>query len=348
MLTSRGRAIGVTVAVAALALAGCSRSLGIRGQTQSVAGVGAPQYAAPPVAQQPYQAPASPSFYDERQAVGYTPAPVATHPNRPHYRAPRDNGGGRQTVARRYPTPQSTAPLSPVDGGQRMPYGASGDRLGIGDAASARANIKRAPAAKPRKAGNSARLASNTPAGGGAATDRLTGGTATAPVGQNAGRKPNYEPSGWARWMGRSWRGHVTASGETFDPERLTAAHPSLPLPSYLYVTNRANGRTVLLRVNDRVPASSDRIVAISKRAAALLVFIDQGRAQVDIQYAGPAGKAPTSLHEEAFLREQPWFSHRKSSTEAERPIKLGKSASAIGTGQRPPLYPRWDNTRRN
>ena len=66
--------------------------------------------------------------------------------------------------------------------------------------------------------------------------------------------KPQYEPRGWARWIGNSWRGHKTASGEIFDAKRLTGAHASLPVPSFVYVTNRRNGRTILIRINDRVP----------------------------------------------------------------------------------------------
>ena len=67
-----------------------------------------------------------------------------------------------------------------------------------------------------------------------------------------AQRVPVYRRHVTGRWMGRSWVGRSTATQEPFDPDRLTAAHATLPLPSYVYVTNRGNGRTVLVRVNDR------------------------------------------------------------------------------------------------
>lgn len=149
------------------------------------------------------------------------------------------------------------------------------------------------------------------------------------------------ERTGWARWMGRSWSGHKTASGETFDPERLTGAHPRLPLPSFAYVTNRANGRTLLIRINDRVRAVEGRAVVVSRRAAELLGFREGGQARVDLQYAGAASRLPNGRHEEAFLKKQPWFD--------ETPMRA-KTASAAKEGDgrySPPEYPRWDNSRR-
>ena len=116
----------------------------------------------------------------------------------------------------------------------------------------------------------------------------------------------------------------------------LTAAHPTLPLPSFLYVTNRANSRTVLVRVNDRVPANADRVVVVSQRAADLLNFRGVGRAEVDLQYAGPAAQVSTGQHEKAFLQRQPWFN-------------LNEPSSTNARTQRytSPTYPRWDNTSR-
>lgn len=120
--------------------------------------------------------------------------------------------------------------------------------------------------------------------------------------------RPSYQSRASARFMGPSWRGHETSSGEIFDPQRLTGAHATLPLPSYLYVTNRMNGRTVLIRVNDRVPSRNGGVVIISQAAAQLLGFTRAARAEVDLQYAGPAGVRPNAIHETAFLKQQPWY----------------------------------------
>jgi len=120
--------------------------------------------------------------------------------------------------------------------------------------------------------------------------------------------EPRYVRHGLASWMGDAWLGHTTKSGETFDPERLTAAQATLPVPSYLYVTNNANGRTILVRINDRVPAKRDRVVAISQSAANLLGFRSLDRVAVDLQYAGPAGAAGDDQYEEVFLTRQPWY----------------------------------------
>jgi len=74
--------------------------------------------------------------------------------------------------------------------------------------------------------------------------------TIALPPQSNTPPDPKFVRTGKARWMGASWVGHNTTSGEVFDPQRLTAAHADLPVPSFLYVTNRANGRTVMVRVN--------------------------------------------------------------------------------------------------
>ncbi|MFT7577166.1 MAG: rare lipoprotein A (peptidoglycan hydrolase) [Alphaproteobacteria bacterium] len=153
---------------------------------------------------------------------------------------------------------------------------------------------------------------------------------------------PVYERSGWSRWMGHSWDGHKTTSGEMFSPDLLTGAHDSLPLPSFVYVTNKSNGRTILIRVNDRVPAGNERVIIVSKMAAKLLDFRRKGRAKVDIQYAGKASPSPNGEYEEEFLRKQSWyragmFEKQSSSTRAAR----------TPTRYPEPNYPRWDSTQR-
>ncbi len=82
---------------------------------------------------------------------------------------------------------------------------------------------------------------------------------------------------GRASWYGQQHHGRITASGETFDMHRFTAAHPTLPLGTRLLVTNVANGRSVVVRVNDRGPDRHDRILDLSYAAARALHALEAG-----------------------------------------------------------------------
>ena len=75
---------------------------------------------------------------------------------------------------------------------------------------------------------------------------------------------PNYDRVGTASWYGTAFHGRRTSNGEIYDMYALTAGHPTLPMPSYAYVTNLQNGRTVLVRVNDRGPYAKDRLIDLS------------------------------------------------------------------------------------
>ncbi|VAW20462.1 Septum-associated rare lipoprotein A [hydrothermal vent metagenome] len=98
-----------------------------------------------------------------------------------------------------------------------------------------------------------------------------------------------YDKTGVASWYGPNFHGRLTANGEIFDQYRLTAAHPTLPLPSYVRVQNLANGRSLIVRVNDRGPFSSSRVIDLSRRAAEVLGYIDDGTARVRVTYVGRA-----------------------------------------------------------
>jgi len=98
-----------------------------------------------------------------------------------------------------------------------------------------------------------------------------------------------YDKTGIASWYGPNFHGRLTANGEIFDQNRLTAAHPTLPLPSYVRVQNLANGRSVIVRVNDRGPFTSSRLIDLSKRSAEVLGYIDDGTARVRVTYVGRA-----------------------------------------------------------
>lgn len=101
--------------------------------------------------------------------------------------------------------------------------------------------------------------------------------------------QPNYDKKGTASWYGEAFNRRKTSNGEWFDMNRLTAAHATLPLPSYVKVTNLENGREVVVRVNDRGPFVGTRIIDLSKRTAEVLEFKNKGKAQVRVQYIGPA-----------------------------------------------------------
>ena len=100
---------------------------------------------------------------------------------------------------------------------------------------------------------------------------------------------PNYNAVGLASWYGDDFQGRATANGEIFDGNAITAAHPTLPLPSYVRVTNLNNGRSLIVRVNDRGPYAHNRIIDVSRGAAHLLGFTNRGIAWVRVQYVGRA-----------------------------------------------------------
>ena len=127
---------------------------------------------------------------------------------------------------------------------------------------------------------------------------------------------PNYDRAGVASWYGNDFHGKKTANGEIYDMNALTAAHPTLPLPSLVYVTNLANGRTVLVRVNDRGPYAQERIIDLSRTAARLLGTEAQGLGHVRVRYAGRAPLDGSDHAERQFLAGQSWsggFSGRMS-----------------------------------
>lgn len=100
---------------------------------------------------------------------------------------------------------------------------------------------------------------------------------------------PNYRAEGLASWYGDAFHGRLTANGEVFDMTSLTAAHPTLPLPSYARVTNLANGKSVIVRVNDRGPYHGNRLIDVSNTAAKLLEFRENGIGRVRVEYVGRA-----------------------------------------------------------
>lgn len=100
---------------------------------------------------------------------------------------------------------------------------------------------------------------------------------------------PGYVERGHASWYGQDFHGRRTANGEIFGAYYLTAASPVLPVPSYARVTNLENGRSVLVRINDRGPYMADRIIDLSYEAARVLGYLSNGKAEVEVRYVAPA-----------------------------------------------------------
>lgn len=101
-------------------------------------------------------------------------------------------------------------------------------------------------------------------------------------------RRPHSE-EGMASWYGRRFHGKKTASGEPYDMYAMTAAHPTLPIPSYARVTSLKNGRSVVVRINDRGPFHSRRVIDLSYTAAHKLGYVGQGSARVRVESIDPA-----------------------------------------------------------
>jgi rare lipoprotein A len=98
-----------------------------------------------------------------------------------------------------------------------------------------------------------------------------------------------YRAEGMASWYGDDFHGRLTANGEVFDMASLTAAHPTLPMPSYARVTNLSNGKSLIVRVNDRGPYHGNRLIDVSNKAAELLEFKGNGVARVRVEYVARA-----------------------------------------------------------
>ncbi|HEY7884203.1 MAG TPA: septal ring lytic transglycosylase RlpA family protein [Cellvibrionaceae bacterium] len=106
----------------------------------------------------------------------------------------------------------------------------------------------------------------------------------------------SYKERGHASWYGKKFHGHKTSNGETYDMYGMTAAHKTLPIPSYVRVTNLNNNRSVVVRVNDRGPFHGGRIIDLSYAAAYRLGFTDAGTAPVEVEIIVPGDTPPPPL----------------------------------------------------
>jgi len=165
---------------------------------------------------------------------------------------------------------------------------------------------------------------------------------------------PNYNSTGIASWYGEPFHGRKTANGEIYDMNELTAAHQTLPMPSFVRVTNLENGRSIVVKVNDRGPFANGRIIDMSRRGAQLLGFDRQGTARVRVQAVGsPDGtmvaQAPAETEKppvQAAPRGQvaaetlpPPSGVRGQGGQPVQPAQAGPSAVAVlGTQPPPPV----------
>ncbi len=115
---------------------------------------------------------------------------------------------------------------------------------------------------------------------------------------------PFYDNTGIASWYGPGFHGRLTANGETYDMYDFTAAHPTLPLPSYVEVTNTQTNETVIVRVNDRGPFARGREIDLSHAAAERISLIEPGSGEVRVRYLGPA---PRADHAPAIQQPDPY-----------------------------------------
>jgi rare lipoprotein A len=172
----------------------------------------------------------------------------------------------------------------------------------------------------------------------------------------------HYSAEGIASWYGEDFHGRLTANGEVYDMGAISAAHPTLPIPSYVRVTNLANKRSIIVRVNDRGPYHQNRLIDVSVRTAKLLGFYDRGTTRVRVDYVGPAsleGSDDSKL--EATLRRgtpapgpaevrvassrsmtSSFFARKQGVREAvptptERPFELGHEAVSARVAKRTP-----------
>lgn len=139
--------------------------------------------------------------------------------------------------------------------------------------------------------------------------------------------EPGYDATGTASWYGPKFHGRLTANGEVFDMNRLTAAHPTLPLPSLVRVTNLRNGRQAVLRVNDRGPFARGRVIDLSRAAAETLGTRAAGLAPVRVEYLGEATMGEAIVR----LGEPEAYANGRYASRVE-PLPAGAAAGTVRT----------------
>ncbi len=140
----------------------------------------------------------------------------------------------------------------------------------------------------------------------------------------------HYEEQGVASWYGSKFHSHMTSSGEKYNMLAMTAAHKTLPLPTYVRVTNLTNGRQVIVKVNDRGPFEANRLIDLSYVAAKKLGMLGHGTTRVDVKAIDPS---EVIMHPEMIAVKTPTPSNNFLSQPA--PLKLAQSRPAATPTQR-------------
>jgi rare lipoprotein A len=154
---------------------------------------------------------------------------------------------------------------------------------------------------------------------------------------------PTYDRVGKASWYGELFHGRRTANGEIYDMDRLSAASPTLPMPVYVRVTNLENGRSIIVRVNDRGPYANDRIMDLSRRSAEMLGFRDKGTAQVRVQYLARAPLNGDDSYERRYLASQSWAQIASRGLPSNGSPREPAAVGSIAADNRPPLKRNYD-----
>jgi rare lipoprotein A len=149
-------------------------------------------------------------------------------------------------------------------------------------------------------------------------------GVSYAPMKEREG----FRQEGVASWYGKRFHGKKTSSGETYDMYGMTAAHPTLPIPSYVKVTSLDTGKAVIVRVNDRGPFHSDRVIDLSYTAASKLGLLQKGSGRVSVESVGPETEAVRPLAASAPIEAMPLAAEA-----APAPQKEQKQAAAPAAG---------------
>jgi rare lipoprotein A len=142
---------------------------------------------------------------------------------------------------------------------------------------------------------------------------------------------PNYEAVGMASWYGDDFHGRYTANGEVFDMNSISAAHKTMPLPSYARVTNLRNHKSIIVRVNDRGPYAANRVIDVSVKTAKLLGFYGQGLAKVKVEYVG---RAPIAGSDDRMLMAT---LRDGASPSPQQPVKVASNGNFAAVGSDKP-----------
>lgn len=151
----------------------------------------------------------------------------------------------------------------------------------------------------------------------------------------------SYDKVGVASWYGDLFHGRYTANGEVFDMNALTAAHPTLPMPTYAEVTNLENRRTIVVRINDRGPYARNRVIDLSKRSAKELGVYRPGTAKVRVRYLGKAPLNGDDSYERQVLARQPWIRYAQNRKSGTRPMALAQTSDSVTVSSTPKAQPK-------